>query len=218
VFVGYRYFTTFDQPVRYPFGHGLSYTTFSTAKPTIETDEQDRVAVTVDITNTGQRYGKHVVQVYVSTDAGPVRRPLRELRGFEKVGLEPGQSTAVRIELPRRAFAYWNVDHNQWVVAPGEYRIQVCADATQVLHEETLTLAGDEIVTELTMDTAMGEWFAHPRVGERVMQTLGFTSAEVSPEHLSMMASMTMQQFINISGMSIPTVELDDIMQASRPL
>ncbi|MHA7189441.1 beta-glucosidase family protein [Arthrobacter sp. MDT2-16] len=217
VFVGYRYFTTFDHPVRYPFGHGLSYTTFDTAEPVIDVGDDGSVTVQVQITNTGQRFGKHVVQVYVSTDAGPVHRPRRELRGFRKVSLEPGESTTVSIDLPRRAFTYWDIQHERWMVTPGDYRIAVAADAATVLHEKTISLAGDRIITELTMTTAMSEWFDHPHVGERVMRALGLDSVEVSSEHLAMMASMTMQQFVNISGISIPAEELDDIMASSRP-
>ena len=217
VLVGYRYFSTFDTPVRYPFGHGLTYTQFATADLQVQLTGEDTVQVSVDVTNTGKRMGKHVVQVYVATDSGPVRRPERELRAFSKVALEPGETRTVQLELPRRAFAYWDVQHGRWVVAAGEYRIQVADDAHTVVQEHVITLTGDRIVTELTMDTAMGEWFDHPNVGEKVKDALGFSAAEVSPEHLAMMASMTMRQFVNISGLDIPTSTLDDLILASRP-
>ncbi|WP_449408760.1 glycoside hydrolase family 3 C-terminal domain-containing protein [Microbacterium maritypicum] len=217
VLVGYRYFSTFDTPVRYPFGHGLTYTQFATADLQVQLTGEDTVQVSVDVTNTGKRTGKHVVQVYVATDSGPVRRPERELRAFSKVALEPGETRTVQLELPRRAFAYWDVQHGRWVVAAGEYRIQVADDAHTVVQEQVITLTGDRIVTELTMDTPMGEWFDHPNVGEKVKDALGFSAAEVSPEHLAMMASMTMRQFVNISGLDIPTRTLDDLILASRP-
>jgi len=217
VLVGYRYFSTFDTPVRYPFGHGLTYTQFATSDLQVQLTGEDTAQVSVDVTNTGKRAGKHVVQVYVATDSGPVRRPERELRAFSKVALEPGETRTVQLELPRRAFAYWDVQHGRWVVAAGEYRIQVADDAHTVVQEHVITLTGDRIVTELTMDTAMGEWFDHPNVGEKVKDALGFSAAEVSPEHLAMMASMTMRQFVNISGLDIPTSTLDDLILASRP-
>lgn len=217
VMVGYRYFATFGAAVRYPFGHGLSYTRFSTGEPVVEIVDDDEVLVTVDVANTGDVTGKHVVQVYVATNAGPVQRPARELRAFEKVELQPGTTATVRLRLPKRAFAYWDVEHDQWLVAPGEYEIQVCADAHTVLHARPVTLRGDVIVTELTMDTPMGVWFDHPLVGNRVMDALGFTSVEVSPEHLAMMSSMTMQQFVNISGVPIADEVFTELIAASRP-
>ena len=217
VMVGYRYFSSFDTPLRYPFGHGLSYTTFRISEPVVEVSGDDAATVTVEVTNTGSRAGKYVIQVYVSTTEGPVRRPVRELRAFEKIFLEPGATAAVTLELPRRAFAYWDIHHERWVVAPGDYRVQVADNAASVLHDAHVTLAGDRLIAELTMDSPMGEWFEHPLVGERVMQTLGFADAEVSPEHMAMMASMTMRQFVNISGLDIPEQSLADIMAASRP-
>ncbi len=217
VFVGYRYFSTFNTPVRYPFGHGLTYTKFATSDLQVQLTGEDTAQVSVVVTNTGKRAGKHVVQVYVATDSGPVRRPERELRAFSKVALKPGETQTVQLELPRRAFAYWDVQHGRWVVAAGKYRIQVADDAHKVVQEHVITLTGDRIVTELTMDTAMGEWFDHPNVGEKVKDALGFSAAEVSPEHLAMMASMTMRQFVNISGLDIPANTLNDLILASRP-
>ena len=218
VMVGYRYFSTFDTPVRYPFGHGLSYTTFQLSKPTITQIGDAELQVSVDVTNTGERAGKHVVQLYVATEEGPVRRPARELRGFDKVALQPGESTTVTLELTPRAFSYWDIRHDRWVVAPGQYRIQIAANAHDVFHEEIVTLAGDEIIVALTMNTPLGEWFVHPRVGDRVKDALGFGSAEVSAEHMAMLASMTMEQFINISGPDIPRASIDELIAASHPV
>jgi beta-glucosidase len=215
--VGYRYFSTFRTPVRYPFGHGLSYTTFRTHEPQVQLLGDDDASVSVEVTNTGTRAGKHVVQVYIATEAGPVRRPIRELRGFEKVDLAAGETKTVRISLPRRAFAYWDIRLERWIVAPGDYRVQVCVDAATVVQEAIITLAGDEIITELTMDSPMGEWFDHPLVGSQVMERLGFASASVSAEQMAMVASMTMRQFLHISGLPIPAEVLDELMLASRP-
>lgn len=218
IMVGYRYFSTFGTGIRYPFGHGLSYTSFSTSAPTVDVNADGVATVFVDVTNIGQRAGKHVIQVYVATDAGPVQRPLRELRGFDKVHLEPGETKRVAIELPRRAFSYWDIQYGRWIVAPGEYRIQICQDAGTVLNESGVSFLGDIVVTELTMDTPLGEWFDHPNLGQRVMEDLGLASTEVSPEHLAMMRSMTMQQFVHISGLDLPEEVLSELMAASKPV
>ncbi|MGR6919847.1 glycoside hydrolase family 3 C-terminal domain-containing protein [[Actinomadura] parvosata] len=215
VLVGYRYFTTSGTPVRYPFGHGLSYTTFETRSLSVTRTGADSATAHVGVTNTGDRAGKHVVQVYVSTGAGPVRRPVRELRGFAKIELEPGETRTVEIDLPRRAFAYWDIAAGRWVVAPGDYRVEVCADANTVLRSSTITLEGERIATELTMDTPVGAWFEHPEVGPAVMDTLGLTATPVTEEQLAMIASMTMRQFVAISGLDISTDALQALMTAS---
>ncbi|WP_189017260.1 glycoside hydrolase family 3 C-terminal domain-containing protein [Paenarthrobacter histidinolovorans] len=217
VMVGYRYFTTFDAPVRYPFGHGLTYTTFTSSAPHVAVSANEGITVSLEVTNTGDLAGKHLVQVYVATESGPVRRPARELRGFSKVYLEPGETSTVSIDLPRRAFAYWDIQYGRWVVSPGDYRIQICQDAATVLHEEQISLVGERVFAELTMDTPLGEWFEHPQVGAEVFDALGLTGVDVSPEHLAMMSSMTMTQFIHISGLPVEAEILNRLMRDSRP-
>ena len=142
VMVGHRYFTTVDRPVRYPFGHGLSYTTFSTENIVVEPTGHDSLKATVTVTNTGTRAGKHVVQVYLSTTAGPVIRPRRILAAFEKIHLEPGQTKEVRVDLDRRVLGYWDIDRDRFIVAPGLYTVQVTENASSVLLEETTELDG----------------------------------------------------------------------------
>ncbi|MDN0200038.1 fibronectin type III-like domain-contianing protein [Streptomyces sp. S.PNR 29] len=105
VMVGYRYYETADIAVRCPFGHGLSYTTFDRTGFRVTADGPDTAAVSLTVTNTGDRFGKHVVQVYVTAPRRPVSSPARELRGFAKVALAPGESTTVEIALDRRGRA-----------------------------------------------------------------------------------------------------------------
>ncbi len=217
VMVGYRYFSTFQTPVRYPFGHGLSYTSFTTGEPRVEGSLEDGFVVTVEVTNTGHRAGKHVVQVYVTTEAGPVVRPVRELRGFDKIELQAGETRSVSIELPRRAFSYWDIKHQRWLVAPGNYSIEIATDALTVLHSAPIALDGDRVIVPATMDTPLSTWFDHPLVGTRVKEVLGLGAVEVSPEHLAMMASMTMRQFVAISGLPIATTALEELISASAP-
>ncbi len=210
VLVGYRYFSSADAPVRYPFGHGLSYTTFSSELRAVEVVGDDAATVTVEVQNTGDRAGGHVVQLYVSTVAGDVRRPTRELRAFTKVHLAPGERTEVRFELDRRAFAFWDVDRSDWTVAPGEYTIQLGADAATVLAESTVELTGDRIAGAVTLDDAIAAWLDHPEIGEATNQTLGFAAVEVPAEQMAQVRSMTMRQFVRISGLPVPL----DVLQA----
>jgi beta-glucosidase len=184
---------------------------------------EDTVAVTVTVTNTGMVAGKHVVQVYVSTTAGPVRRPLRELRAFDKIALQPGQTRRVELLLDRRAFAYWDIEQAGWVVAAGEYAVQVCADASTVVAEQTVTLAGDLLVRELTMQSTVGDWFSHPVVGPALMAGLTASmtpeqaeQAEQNPDGLKMVESMPMQQFLVFTNGAIPAEALEQLIDLSK--
>ncbi|MGY1727896.1 glycoside hydrolase family 3 C-terminal domain-containing protein [Geodermatophilus sp. SYSU D01062] len=218
VLVGYRGLVTQGRAVRYPFGHGLSYTTFATSDLRVEVTGADTATVAVTVTNTGDRAGRHVVQVYVSTTAGPVRRPLRELRAFTKVALEPGERREVTLELDRRAFAYWDVVESGWVVAPGEYAVQVCADAETVLAGRTVTLAGDDLVRVLTMESSVGEWFTHPDAGPALVEALiatmpaGAASPAEQAVMLQMIGSMPMRRFATDFGAALPQDLLDRLM------
>lgn len=223
VFVGYRYYATAGVSVRYPFGHGLSYTTFTTDALTVRAVGDAEVDVAVTVTNAGGRAGKHVVQVYVAGGDAPVRRPVRELRGFAKVSLQPGETTTVSVRLDRRAFAYWDVELSRWVVPAGEYRVQVGANASTILRERAITLPGDSITRELTLDSTVGDWFGHPLVGPMLMQ--GMTAsmsdeqarqAAENPEQLKMVESMPMQQFLAFTQGAIPADALEQMMQLSR--
>ncbi|SKC69077.1 glycoside hydrolase family 3 C-terminal domain-containing protein [Okibacterium fritillariae] len=222
VMVGYRHYTTADVPVRYPFGHGLSYTTFATTALVTEITGPDTATARVTVTNTGARTGKHVVQVYVATTAGPVRRPVRELRAFRKVTLEPGETQTVELALDRRAFAYWDIELDRWVVAPGEYTVQIGESSASIFAEETLALTGDVIIRPLTMDSTVGDWFAHPRVGPALMQglTAGMSEeqaqqADQNPDGLKMVESMPMQQFLAFTGGAFPVEMLEQLMTLS---
>ena len=223
VFVGYRYYESAGVPVRYPFGHGLSYTTFHTDELTLETTGDDSVSARVTVTNTGDRAGKHVVQLYVASTAGPVRRAARELRAFAKVALEPGQSSTVEFTLDRRAFAYWDVADDRWVVAAGDYLVQVGRDVSTIDAEQPVTLTGDTISRELTLESTVGDWFGHPVVGPVIMQGMaaGMTEEQAAkaaenPDQLKMVESRPMQQFLAFTGNAFPPEALEQLMAMSR--
>ncbi|WP_448640331.1 glycoside hydrolase family 3 C-terminal domain-containing protein [Geodermatophilus sp. URMC 63] len=218
VLVGYRGLVTQRRPVRYPFGHGLSYTSFATSDLRVEVTGRDTATVSVTVANTGDRAGRHVVQVYVSTTAGPVRRPLRELRAFTKVALGPRESRQVTLELDRRAFAYWDVVESGWVVAPGDYAVQVCADAGTVLVEQRVPLAGDDLVRVLTLDSSVAEWFAHPAAGPALVEALtaALPADAASPGDqevmLRMIGSMPMRRFAADFGSALPADLLERLV------
>jgi beta-glucosidase len=173
VFMGYRWYDSRRLPVRWPFGHGLSYTTFALGQPHSSTDRLatealdagDVVTVDVDVTNTGERAGSHVVQCYVRPHGARLVRPDKELKAFAKVELEPGASTTVTLSLDRRAFAYWDPGQpdwpalrdrqtatlpqfrrherrieSGWVVEPGRYDLVVANSATDPVASTTIEL------------------------------------------------------------------------------
>jgi beta-glucosidase len=141
VLLGYRWYEARHLPTRFPFGHGLSYTTFSIGVPIVETDG-DAVTVRVPVTNTGDRRGAEVVQCYVAPPQSPaVTRPPKELKAFAKVWLDPGASTTTELVLDTRAFAYWDPTAargegggGDWQVAPGTYTLHVGRSSADVAH------------------------------------------------------------------------------------
>ena len=221
VMVGYRWHESAHRPARYPFGHGLSYTSFDVSDVAVTSTGDDTAETAVTVTNTGTRAGAYVVQVYVSTDAGPVRRPLRELRAFSKVHLDPAESRTVRFALSRRAFAYWDIRRSDWVVPRGDYAVQICQDAATVTAEQSVTLIGDAIVDELTLESTIADWRTHQVVGPKLMSLLTALPADrglpaVTPELLRMIDSMPMQKVADMLSEALPASVFEDLMALSR--
>ena len=223
VMVGYRHYETVGRAVRYPFGHGLSYTTFETGELSVDVTGDDTATVRLRVTNTGERVGKHVVQVYVATTAGRVRRPARELRAFTKVALRPGESRTVELPLGRRAFAYYDIEGGGWTVAPGAYTVQIGESAARIVAEQTITLTGDADATPLSLDSAIGDWFAHPVAGPLLQEALmaGATEeqrleAEANSDLMDMVASIPARQYLHFPGVPVSTDDLTEILEATR--
>ncbi|MHA7179405.1 glycoside hydrolase family 3 C-terminal domain-containing protein [Arthrobacter sp. MDB2-24] len=223
VLVGYRYYETAQMPVRYPFGHGLSYTTFRTDSVQVDVTGEDTAVARVTVTNTGSAAGKHVIQLYVATETGPVRRPARELRAFAKVNLAPEETSTVDLPLDRRAFAYWDIELDRWVVPAGQYTIQIGETVSKIVAEQQITLSGDTVVRELTMQSTVGDWFAHDVVGPALMQglTAGMSEDQAAqaadnPEGLKMVESMPMKQFLAFTNGAFPAEMLEQLMELSR--
>jgi beta-glucosidase len=217
VMVGYRHYVSVDAPVRYPFGHGLSYTTFETSDFTVRVRDAAHPLVDVEltVTNTGRRPGRHLVQLYVATQAGPVRRPARELRAFTQVELEPGESRTVTLNLDRRAFAYYDVVRGDWAVAAGAYTIQLGRSATEIEAEEIVELAGESVALELRPESTVAEWVTHPVAGPWLIDRLMAGVASAQPggdgadtgsameEAFAMIGTMPMRQFARFLPLQI---------------
>jgi len=144
VFVGYRHYDKKNVDPLYPFGYGLSYTTFQyrNLKVTPSASATDpKIKVTFEIVNTGGRGGAEVAQVYVGEQNPAVPRPVRELKGFEKVWLKPGESKTVSIDLDKSAFAYYDVGRKEWVVKPGKFDVSVGSSSRLIRFSQQVMLS-----------------------------------------------------------------------------
>ncbi len=143
IFVGYRYYTTKQMPVLFPFGYGLSYTKFSYGnlkQSTTEMTDDSTMEVSVNVINEGSLTGKEVVQLYISKPETKIPRPIRELKGFDKIEVKPGQRRNVTFTLDKRSFAYYDTELGDWYTEPGEYLIQFCKNANEVILETRVTV------------------------------------------------------------------------------
>jgi beta-glucosidase len=143
IYVGYRYFDTKKVNPLFPFGYGLSYTTFAYENLKVETTSHSdslRCVVSFDIRNTGNVDGKEIAQVYVSDIESRLPRPLKELKGFAKVALKKGECRRVSVEMDRRAFQYYDHTANSWILEPGRFEILVGSSASSILLRETIEL------------------------------------------------------------------------------
>ncbi|MBM7603996.1 beta-glucosidase [Metabacillus crassostreae] len=137
LFIGYRYFETANVPVLYPFGYGLSYTTFEYSNIL-----EDGLNVSFDLTNTGEVAGAEIAQLYIEKVDSKIFRSQKELKGFDKVYLEPGETKRVTLTLTKRDFSYYNPEIKDWEIESGLYKIQVGSSIQEIHLEETIEMEG----------------------------------------------------------------------------
>ena len=141
LYIGYRYFTTAEKAVRFPFGYGMSYTTF--AYSDMAADEQ---GVSLTVTNTGSVAGTEIVQLYIAKKNSELFRPAKELKGFARVTLAPGEKQRITIMLDDKAFRFWNVKANRWEIEGGEYELLVGASVEDIRLCEKISVHGTATV------------------------------------------------------------------------
>ena len=167
LFIGYRGYDKQNQDVAFPFGFGLSYTSFELSD--LEVSCSGRVAagtltaaVSVTVTNTGRVAGAHVVQVYVRDPESSVNRPVRELKGFTRVELAPQQSQRVQLDLDQRAFSFWSERFDRWVVEPGQFIVEVGHDSRDLPLSHAVHIEAPALRPPLTAESTLHEWAADP--------------------------------------------------------
>jgi beta-glucosidase len=162
IYVGYRYYDKAAQDVLFPFGHGLSYTTFEYSDLVLshtELETPPELSVSVSVTNTGGVDGAEIVQVYVGAVDSPVFRPEKELKEFAKVVLTAGETRRVQFRLDARAFAIYDVEVNDWVVPGGDYRISVGASSRDIRLQGEVTIRGEAVPSA---SREISGWYSNP--------------------------------------------------------
>ncbi len=220
VFIGYRAHDRAKQDVAFPFGFGLSYTSFELSDLQVSTrgtvaagDFGATVAVTV--TNTGAVAGAEVVQVYVEDVESSVARPPRELRGFAKVTLAPGAAGRVSVELDQRAFSFWSQVHRRWVVETGDFVIAVGNSSRNLPLSETITVDAPRIQVPLTPASTAEEWLGDPLGRELIAVEVagGQPDQALQPRLLPLIGNFPMSTLANM-GFSLDHDALDRISAA----
>jgi beta-glucosidase len=166
IFIGYRYYDTKEIPVQFPFGYGLSYTSFTYSNARLSSTsikDTEGVTISVDITNTGKVAGKEIVQVYVHDKKSTLIRPQKELKGFTKVALDPGQTKTVSIQLDFSSFAYYHPDHDRWITESGEFEILVGSSSRNIQSKLELSLESTlGLPSTLDISSTIYDWLEDP--------------------------------------------------------
>ena len=139
--MGYRWYDTKDIPVLFPFGYGLSYTTFEYGQMKASAKTvKDKISFSIPVTNTGKVAGAEVVQLYIQDVESSVDRPLKELKGFEKVWLEPGETKTVSFTIGKDALSFFDAEKHEWVAEPGEFKALIGASVADIRSEVSFEL------------------------------------------------------------------------------
>lgn len=192
VFVGYRGYDARGADVAYPFGHGMSFTTFAYETVDVTASGENTWEARVTVRNAGERAGAEVVQLYVAAEGGDVVRPLRELRAFAKIALEPGEAGTVTLTVGPRDLSYWHTREDGWRIEPGTYRFDIGTSSRDIRMTATVESAGDGAIAPLRHDSTLGEWMRHPLsapIVERLQSTVPSQVLENAPELAAMVRS-----------------------------
>jgi beta-glucosidase len=220
LFVGYRWYDARDAQVSYPFGHGLSYTTFEYSGLEVATDASGIVAA-LTVTNTGDRDGAEIVQLYTGLPGSAIARAPRELKAFAKVRLAAGESRRVELRARRDDLAYWDVRVERWVVEGGDHVVAVGASSRDLRLTASVAVEGDELDLPLTLDSTLGEVLANPIASEIIMSAMAESMGEMGgamadPGMLAMMSSAPMGRLANFGAATTEELQqLLDIVNAA---
>ncbi|WP_139903108.1 beta-glucosidase family protein [Clostridium thermarum] len=225
LFVGYRYYDKKEMATLFPFGHGLSYTTFEYTGILVDKKEltdKDTLKVSVSVKNTGKVAGKEVVQLYVKDVVSSVIRPEKELKGFEKVDLQPGEEKAVTFTLDKRAFAYYNTEIKDWHVESGDFEILVGGSSVSLPLREIVKVESTVVIKKkFTKTSTVGDVMSHP-AGKVIAADLmkGFFGEQqevadtegLGTDMAAMMKDFVLRSIVNFSGGKFSEEMLEELL------
>lgn len=222
LFVGYRWYDARDAAVRYPFGHGLSYTTFAYDGLSVEADATG-LTVRVTVENTGSRDGREVVQVYTGVPGSSVQRAPRSLAGFASVELAAGESREVEVRVRREDLAYWDVRVDRWVVEGGELAVEVGASSRDIRLTAAVAIDGDAVRLPLSMESSIADVMADPIAGPAAAAALaslagGMADTDVFTDEgmQKMMASFPIGRLVGFPGIPVSYEQVEQLIAAAN--
>jgi len=213
VFVGYRWYDQRELDVRFPFGHGLSYTTFAYGDVAAVVQEDGDVLVSVDVTNTGSRAGHEVVQVYTSLDESKVIRAPRELKAFRSAHLEPGETKRVELVVRRGDLAYWDVRVDRWIVEGGAYTVAVGASSRDLRGSASVDVEGEAVVLPLSMNSSFEEVLEHPVAGPELAARLDEKLGAAGREMMKMLGNFPVGR---LDGLVMSYADTADLIERAK--
>ncbi|KXY30990.1 glycosyl hydrolase [Bacillus cereus] len=228
VFVGYRYYDAKNIEPLFPFGFGLSYTNFEYSNLSInkkEITDTDTVSISMNVKNTGSRAGKEIVQLYIKDVESSMTRPEKELKGFEKVELQPGEEKTVSFTLNKRSFAYYNVELKDWHVETGEFEILVGKSSKEIVLHDSMYVQSTTITQKpVHRNTLLGDIFTDPILApiakglmEKALKDSPFGSmtegdSDVSEMMDAMLNYMPLRAVVNFSAGAFTEEMLSEII------
>ncbi|MET8100593.1 glycoside hydrolase family 3 C-terminal domain-containing protein [Streptomyces sp. NPDC005236] len=216
LFVGYRWYDARSMEVTYPFGHGLSYTSFAYSGLELTAGAQG-ITASVTVTNTGQRAGREVVQFYVTRPGSAVVRPPQELKGHTVVALAAGTAERVSVLIERQDLAYWDVRADRWIVEGGGYDVRAAASSRDIRATATVEVEGDGLVLPLTLDSTLGEVMAAPGAAEILGALMPMPAAAADSDVLGvdmarMMASIPVGRLLSFAAGAVTAADLEKLL------
>ena len=219
LFIGYRYYDAKKMPVQFPFGHGLSYTSFAYGEPRLSKHSikaDDILTVSIDVTNTGKMVGKEAVQLYVRPLQSKLVRPVKELKGFAKLSLDPGETKTAEIKLSRRAFAYYHPVHKDWVVDDGKFELLIGASSADIRAQVEVTVTENKKLPSLLHgESTMREWNADPK-GKPIIEAF-MAKAQAAKPPKEVKPDIEREPIEIFMEIMLPDMPLRDVLQFMNP-
>lgn len=213
--VGYRGFDAARREVAFPFGHGLSYTTFAYGAATASVTESGDIRVTVPVTNTGAVAGREIVQAYTSLPGSVVERAPRELKAFASVELAAGETRETELIVRREDLAYWDIRIDAWIVEGGEYTVEVGASSRDLRAEQSVAIAGDEVRVPLSRNSTVGDLLDHQITGTAIRDALEPMFGD-DPGMLKMMSSFPIGRLATFPNVPVTQEQIDELIEAGN--